>query len=264
MLFRSRELGIPKLKQEKSLNYAAGITFTKKAFSATIDFYHVTIEDRIVLTGTFYDDDPEIGADLQALNVSAAQFFTNAVNTSTDGIDAVLTYNIMIKDKHKFNFSLAGNFNKMKIDKIYTNDKLSGKEVIYFGVREQYFLLASAPSSKVSFGINYSINHFFADLRFTQFGEVKLVNFNDNGDDVVTESSDPYTNELDLYKPKFTTDLALGYNFKNVSLTVGATNLLNQYPDPHDPGLTESGGTWDAVQMGFAGSFYYAKLGFKF
>jgi len=47
-------------------------------------------------------------------------------------------------------------------------------------------------------------------------------------------------------------------------LTVGAANLLNTYPDPTDPYETETGGAWDAVQMGFGGTFLFTKLGFKF
>ena len=70
--------------------------------------------------------------------------------------------------------------------------------------------------------------------------------------------------ELDEYKAKATVDLTLGYKFRNVQLSIGAANLLNAYPDQHDPGYTESGGLWDAVQMGFSGPFYFAKLGFKF
>jgi iron complex outermembrane receptor protein len=41
-------------------------------------------------------------------------------------------------------------------------------------------------------------------------------------------------------------------------------NILNTYPDKMDPGLTESGGIWDSVQMGFSGAFYFAKVGLKF
>jgi iron complex outermembrane receptor protein len=33
----------------------------------------------------FQDTDPDIGDELQALNVGAAQFFTNAIDTKTKG-----------------------------------------------------------------------------------------------------------------------------------------------------------------------------------
>ena len=96
------------------------------------------------------------------------------------------------------------------------------------------------------------------DLKFTRFGKVKLINWSDNGDNVV----DP--GELDTYNPKLTTDLSIGYNFRNFTFTLGGINILNTYPNKHDPALTESRGIWDCVQMGFSGAFYFAKFGFKF
>jgi iron complex outermembrane recepter protein len=254
----TRELGIPALKQEVSTNFGLGFTARAKALTLTVDAYYVQIKDRIVLTGAFTSEDDVIGDDLKKLNIGAAQFFTNAVNTTSKGVDAILTYSAISTDKQNLKFSIAANFNDMVIDKIYTNQKLQGKEDIYFGLREQYFLLASAPKSKINFAIDYMKGNFFTDLKLTQFGKVELINWSDNGDRVV----DP--GEKDTYNPKITTDLSVGYNLRNFTFTVGGVNLLNVYPDKMDPGLTESGGIWDAVQMGFSGAFYFARVGFKF
>ena len=254
----TRELGIPALKQEVSTNAGLGFTAKVKALTLTVDAYYVQIKGRIVLTGAFSSDDPVIGDELKKLNIGAAQFFTNAVNTTSKGADAILTYSASFSGNQALRFSLAANLNNMVIDKIYTNQKLQGKENTYFGLREQYFLLASAPKSKFNFGIDYSKDKFFANLKLTRFGNVKLINWSDNGDNIV----DP--GEVDTYNPKITADLSVGYNLKNFTFTIGGVNLLNTYPDKHDPGLTESGGIWDAVQMGFSGAFYFARIGFKF
>jgi iron complex outermembrane receptor protein len=254
----TRELGIPALKQEVSTNAGLGFTAKVKALTLTIDAYYVQIKGRIVLTGAFTSDDPIIGNELKSLNIGAAQFFTNAVNTTSKGADAILTYSVPFSGKQNLKFSLASNINNMVIDKIYTNQKLHGKENIYFGLREQYFLLASAPKSKFNFEADYSKGNFFTDLRLTRFGKVKLINWSDNGDNI----ADP--GEVDTYNPKITADLSVGYNFRNFTITLGGLNILNTYPDKHDPGLTESGGIWDSVQMGFSGAFYFAKVGFKF
>jgi iron complex outermembrane recepter protein len=254
----TRELGIPPLKQEVSTNAGLGFTARVKALTLTIDAYYVQVKDRIVLTGSFYSDDDIIGDELKSLNIGAAQFFTNAVNTTSKGLDAILSYSLGFSGQQNLRFSLAANFNNMVIDKIYTNDKLQGKENTYFGLREQYFLLASAPKSKINFGVDYSNKNFFAGLKLNRFGKVELINWNDNGDSVV----DP--GELDTYNARITADISAGYNLKNFTFTLGGVNVLNAYPDKHDPGLTESGGIWDAVQMGFSGAFYFAKIGFKF
>lgn len=254
----TRDLGIPALKEEVSTNAGLGFTAKAKALTLTIDAYYVQIKDRIVLTGSFYSDDDIIGEDLQNLNIGAAQFFTNAVNTTSKGVDAILAYSISFSGRQNLKLSIAANFNDMVIDNIYTNDKLQGKEGTYFGLREQYFLLASAPKSKFNFGIDYTNGSFFANLKLTRFGKVELLNWNDNGDNIADQG------EVDTYDPKITTDLGVGYSLKNFTLTLGGVNILNAYPDKQDPGLTESGGIWDSVQMGFSGAYYFAKIGFRF
>lgn len=254
----TRALGIPSLKQEVSLNAGLGFTAKVNAFTLTVDAYHVKIKDRIVLTGSFYSDDDVIGEELMKLNLGAAQFFTNAVNTTSQGVDMIFAYSTILPGKNSLRFSFAGNLNNMVIDEVYTNNKLKGKESTYFGLRDKYFLLASAPKSKFNLGVDYSKGNFFADVKLTRFGKVELINWNDNGDNVVDEG------ELDTYTPKFTTDLSAGYNLKNFTFTIGGDNIFNVYPDQQDPALTESGGVWDCVQMGFSGALYFAKIGFKF
>ena len=254
----TRELGIPKLKQEESTNAGVGFTAKVKAFTLTVDGYYVQVKDRIVLTGAFYSDDDVIGDELTNLNIGAAQFFTNAVNTTSKGVDAILAYSVSFSGQNNLKFSLAANFNDMVIDKIFTNEKLQGKEDTYFGLREQYFLLASAPKSKINFGVDYTKGNFLANMRLTRFGKVELMNWNDNLDNVVDQG------EIDTYESKVTMDLSAGYNLRNFTFTIGGVNILNAYPDKQDPGLTESGGIWDSVQMGFSGALYFAKVGFKF
>jgi iron complex outermembrane recepter protein len=215
--------------------------------TATIDGYIVDIDDRIVLTGAFEDTDPEIGNELSALGVAAAQFFTNALDTRTKGLDVVVSHQFYAGDQ-RFAWSVAGNFNDMELGDIHTTAKLAGKEDIYFGAREQAFLLASAPSSKLTFTLDHRFRRFDSQLRVTNFGRVSLIDWVDT---------------RDVYKAKAVTDLSVGYRVTdNARLTVGAANLFNVYPTQQDT-ETESGGLWDAVQMGFGGSFYFARLSLR-
>ena len=244
----TRALGIPELKQETALNLTAGVTVTAGAFTATIDAYSTNIKDRIVLTGGFDESDPDIGTDLQSLGVAYAQFFTNAVDTRTTGIDAVFTYTLMLR-QNTLRLSAIGNFNQLEVLDVHVSPKLAGKEDTYFGKRERLFLEASAPPSKINISADFRSKRISANLRFVRYGEIVF---------------EDYGGVPDVYKPVFTIDAAFGYNFTpNVSLTVGAANLLNAYPDVQDTD-TETGGNWDAVQMGFSGALYYAKLGFRF
>ncbi|WP_038029854.1 TonB-dependent receptor [Thermonema rossianum] len=245
----TRTLGIPQLKQEESLNASLGFTFSNDVFSATIDGYMVDVRDRIVLTGAFEDTDPDIGADLQALGVGAAQFFTNALDTRTFGLDVILAYVLRMSEEHSFTFSLAGNFNTMELGAVKTSAKLRGKEDIYFGEREKHFLLASAPPSKITASIDYQRNRFNANIRAVRFDKVVLIDW------LGTE---------DIYNPVVVTDVTLGYDlYKNISLKIGASNLFNVYPTQQDT-ETETGGLWDAVQHGTDGAFYFSKLIVRF
>ncbi len=250
----TQALGIAPLKQETSTNASLGMSFTPiSSLSITVDGYYVKVKDRVVLTGQFKDDDEDIGDELKNLNVGLAQFFTNAISTSTHGLDVIVAHSAPL-GLGRLNTTLAANFNKLTIDrKINTSDKLAGKEDTYFDIRERYFVMASAPNSKINLTFDYSINKFTFVLRFIRFGEVKLANWNYDAAD------------LDVYNPRITTDLSVRYAFtKNVNLTIGSSNLFNVYPDKSTPSLTESGGAWDPVQMGFNGAFYFAKLNLKF
>lgn len=245
----TRALGIPDLKQEKSVNISSGFTGRTRHFSLTVDGYYVNIKNRIVLTGAFGDDDDKIGNTLKALNVGAASFFTNAVDTRTLGLDVIGTYSLKL-GRGRLNTTGAANFNKMEIKSVKTTELLKGKEDVYFGPREQAFLLASAPVKKMNLSFDYDINKFNVLLRFNYFSKVKLVNWID---------------EYDRYKGKTTTDLSVGFRAtKAVTITVGGSNIFDVYPDHHDPANTESGGMWDAVQMGFGGAFYFGRLSFRF
>ncbi|WP_438423388.1 TonB-dependent receptor [Aquimarina macrocephali] len=230
--------GIQQLDEETALNGALGATATFGGFTATVDGYYINVKDRIVLTGTF--------AAPQIPNVAEAQFFANGVDTETIGLDLILSW------KGNFDFgnisaTLAGNINNMTIEDI-NNGSLD--QATFFGEREKAFLLASAPESKFSFNANYSKNKFNAGVGLTHFSEIVLIDF---------------TDAEDVYGAKITADLNVGYKLTdNLKFTIGGNNIFNEYPDQQNDGETEAGGYWDAVQMGFGGSYYYARLDFNF
>ncbi|MDN3673948.1 TonB-dependent receptor [Flavobacterium branchiarum] len=236
----TKAFGIQKLNEEKAVNASLGFTANFGDFTATVDGYFIKVKNRIVLTGYFDAAPLNIG-------VAEAQFFVNGVDTKTTGLDLVLAW------KKKFGASLfsatlVGNINNMKIDKVKNGDL---PEDTFFGRRERAFLLASAPKNKFGLNLNYARQKFDAGLAFTHFSKVVLVDYGD---------------EDDVYHDRIVTDLTLGYQLtKSLKLSVGSNNLFNVYPSKQDEqGNTEAGGYWDAVQMGFSGAYYYARLGFTF
>ncbi|MEL1240435.1 TonB-dependent receptor [Flavobacterium flavipallidum] len=249
----TKGFGINKLNEEKAVNASLGFTSTFGNFTATVDGYFIDVKDRIVLTGYF---------DATALNlgIDEAQFFVNGLNTKTVGLDVVFSWKKKFNDQ-TFSATLVGNINNMKIGSI-KNGNLD-KE-IFFGKREEAFLLASAPKNKFGLNLSYDKKWFNAGLAFTRFSKVELLDYQ-MYEDVADYGS--FTNQIkaatDTYGAKIVTDLTLGFKLnKNSKLSIGANNLFNVYPDQQDDWV-EGGGYWDAVQMGFSGAYYYARLGFN-
>ncbi|MEY2670578.1 MAG: hypothetical protein RLZZ577_894 [Bacteroidota bacterium] len=250
----TQAFGINKLNEEKAVNGSLGVTASFGAFTATVDGYFINVKDRIVLTGYF---------DASALNlgVSAAQFFTNGVDTKTAGVDVVLAWKKKFGDSN-LSATLVGNINHMTIGDV-KNGTLD-KET-FFGEREKAFLLASAPANKFGLNLNYDKKWFNAGLAFTRFSKVELLDYQ-MYEDVADYGSfaDQIKAATDTYSAKIVTDLTLGFKLNKASkLSIGANNLFNIYPDQQDDWV-EAGGYWDAVQMGFSGAYYYARLGFTF
>lgn len=246
-------VGIDQLKQETSVNGSAGFTFNTGKFTATIDGYYISVKNRIVLTGNFSRDELPLSVQDDYPYIDQAQFFANAIDTRTKGIDVILSYNETL-GSGKLTATLAGNYNNMEITKVNTSEQLAGKEDTYLSQRERGFILASAPKTKINLNLNYKISKFNVNLQLVRFDKATLIGYDD---------------AEQIYNPKVTTDISFGYEFsKNLNLTLGSKNVFNRYPTLQTTqvttGNTESGGIFDPVQMGFAGRQVFARLNFKF
>ena len=252
----TRKFGIGKLKEEKAKNISIGISLNpKNNFSFSLDSYYISIKDRIILSGNF-------NATPLGFNVQNVQFFANGVNTTTHGIDIKAKwFKKFVNSKLSINF--FGNINSMKIDKINHNNL---NEESFFGIRERYFLLASAPKNKFSLNFNYQKEKININVNITRFSSVQLIDWQ------INSNLNLYNNSLnerilaatDTYNSKYTADLHLRYHLlKNVVYQIGATNIFNIYPTTQN-NYTDSGGIWDSTQMGTNGAFYYSKIQFSF
>jgi iron complex outermembrane receptor protein len=255
----TKAFGIGQLKEEKAVNGSFGFTYREGGFTATIDAYSISVDDRIILTDNFTDQ-----TILGPLNVDAAQFFANGVDTRTTGLDVVLSYSTTVGNDNKINVGLIGNLNKLKIDKIHNGDL---NEFTFFGPFSQAYLEAAAPDYKFGLNLGYSTSKFNAMVTLTQFSEVILQDFQwvDTPATTQPEADALYEVATDVYEAAMTVDLSLGYEFsKSLKLTLGANNLFNIYPTSQFDGWTDQGGLADSVQMGSDGTYVFSRLGFSF
>ena len=294
----ARAAGIPELKEETSVNGSLGFSWKPiSGFTFTIDGYVVKVKDRVVLSGLFSKDDPTLDPSFTSqfpADVATAQFFANAVNTTNIGLDIVADYTKKI-GRNTLKILLAGNLQDLKIDKINIPAVLNDTKLhqkTFYSDREEAFIKASAPKSKFSLGLDYTMDKLGFGTHFTSFGKIVLLGF---GDGEAPDPSSPggfdnpnysginprvpsdanpgvYVPEVFNYDGKVTTDVYASYKFsKKISLFIGADNLFNVHPDlgvsPLAKGYAqdnESGGAWDSVQMGFNGRRLFARLAFKF
>ena len=283
--------GIPKLKEETSTNASLGFAWKPlKGLTVTIDGYLVKVKDRVVLTGSFlsYDNTlpTEFVAQLNSLNVSDARFLANAASTTNTGIDVVADYTKKWNNK-TLKLLLAGNLQKITVDKINVPTELGGNKYIsqktFFSDREESLLKASAPASKINLSAQYNCKKIGVGMTLTSFGAIKILGFGDGsiGTDnpnyagINPQVYDDLGNvipDVANYQTKISTDIFISYKlFKNASIFVGMDNAFNIHPDFTQNPLAkkasvynETGGPWDSVQMGYNGRKLFTRLVFDF
>ncbi len=254
--------GIPSLKAEKSINYSIGVT-SKPArnVSITVDAYQIEIRDRIVLTGSFTKSNPTVAAILANYpDVNSAIFFTNAINTRTQGIDIVTSADLKINNG-SLNITLAGNLNKTRLfGTVQTTSKLPADSLntnTLFNIEERGRIEHGQPDTKFALSLNYKINKWNLVFRTTRFGKVSTIF---NGTD---RTRDEY------FSDKYASDVALSYRpAKIIQITIGANNIADVYPDKLKNFANTSDNRFQysrsSTQFGFNGGFYYASLNFTF
>ena len=277
----TRSAGIGALKQEESANASVGFSWKPMPeMTLTVDAYQVKVKDRVVLSGQFSKDDSSLSSEftstLSALGVASAQFFVNAVNTTNKGIDLVLDYNRKMNENLSTRFLLTANVQDMTIDKINVPDKLAANSANFLSDREQKFILASAPPVKAAATVEFGIKKFTVGARLNYFGKVTLLGYGEDGsginptvpkDDGSGSVADKY-----VYGGKLVPDLYLGWKMcKTATLHLGVDNLLNVHPDlgyvASAAGWAfnnETGGPWDAVQMGGNGMRLFTRITMNF
>jgi len=212
-------LGARSLDAESAINFSGGFTIDLPGeFVLTVDAYNVRVDDRITLSERIDRNDAPLAVQplFDARNITAANFFTNAIDTETNGIDIVGTYNFDDILGGELNLSAGFSYARTRI----RNVRNLGP-VTVIGVEESNTIEDAAPKSKLILTADWTDKEFGGLIRVTRYGEATRV-FNFGGG---FEPEQTYGKEWQV-------DLEGSWRINgNVEVYAGASNLFDTYPD---------------------------------
>ena len=250
----SRIFGARPLKEETSVNLSTGFAWSPTTnFNLTVDYYHITIADRILLGATFDGTSDPVVADILAdsglTQIVGVQFPTNALDTKTDGVDLTANWRVP-SGPGTFDFTGQYNYTKNNITRIDPLPKiLQGTPTIYTSLLDPVTINAierNRPVSRASLGTTYTQGRLQAVGRASYYG-----NFRDGSLD-----------GIETFGAKAVFDTELGYRFENVRFALGARNLFNAYPDEVKVEANTNNGAFPwpgASPFGYNGRFVYVR-----
>jgi iron complex outermembrane receptor protein len=219
----ARHFGATTLGPEKSTNLGAGLVFEPSdAATLTIDAYSIKVRDRIGISRTFTVTAADIIAEPELADVGVGgtvQYFTNGFDTRTRGIDVVGSYRTRLAGG-RLNLTLAYNYNRSKVTKFDPG---------VIGPTQLIDIKYLAPAHRANLSANWQMGDFTLNLRESYYGAWRVSN------DYPIRAGNIAANPIidgQHFGGKFITDIDVSYTFMDhYTLTVGANNLFNTYPD---------------------------------
>ena len=162
-------LGATPLKPESSRNAGAGMVITPvPALEVAIDYYHIAIDDRIVLSGNFTA--APIAALLAPFGANGARFFTNAIDTRTNGVDLTANYRIRLRAGDVRLRAAYNNTNTDIVGTVATPPQLAAYASVLFDRIEQRRIECGQPQDNLRIGGDWRGRRFGVDLNEARYG----------------------------------------------------------------------------------------------
>jgi iron complex outermembrane recepter protein len=254
-------LGARDLDAEESVSYNLGFVFRPdNGFRLSVDFYRVDIDDRITLSERI--GGPEVTQfiedELGVAGVLGVRFFTNAIDTQTDGFDVVADCSL---DLGPGSLLLSAAYNKSDTEVRHVDpnpDVLTGLGVdnVLFGVEERNTIETASPDDKLVFTAHWTSDRWSLLARGTRWGEATRV-FNFGGG---FEPEQTYGAEWGV-----DVDVEFAVSEK-LRVAVGGNNVLDEYPDLSSADIGFFGNLpYDVLHpITFNGAFYYVRTTYSF
>ena len=273
---RLQQIGVVAPKAETSWNYSAGVAAKiSENLLLTLDAYQIDIQDRIANSERLPVPQTPGGVGIAALRVPFAglneiRFFTNAIDTRTRGLDLVTTFKTDFSARSRLTASLALTVNETNIVRFSdtpaqlqdgTAFKVRLVDTVSIGLIER-----AQPRQKVLLSATYTYGKFSVTPRASYFGAVTAF---EKPTATAARPNPPHISQQFGGKTLF--DLALVYTpTRVISVTLGANNLTNVYPDKVDStrfGSYSNGEipySRSVAQFGFNGAYYYTNVTLTF
>ncbi len=254
-------LGGTPLEAEESVNYSLGFVFREGPFELTADAYRIDITDRIILSETLTGSATAAeGTNARTIfdllapyGASAARFFINGVDTETTGLDVVARYRAETAAGHQLDFTLAGNINDFDVTRTpVTQSGVLPQPTTLFGRQATYRFEEGTPPWKIVFQTDWEANRLGGTVRLTGYGDVLAAGS--------TEATDLQLGDA------LVADVEARYRVTdNVIVSIGADNVLDQYPRQSLRQNNTSGAFpfSNFSPYGFNGRYVYGRLAVK-
>ena len=240
------------LEPEESLTFTVGMVAERGPFSFTADYYRIDVEGRLAQSATQSLTDAEkasVGDSgcIPAGDIGNFRYFTNSLDTRTQGVDLVASVDLSpvaagLEDGQT-ELVLVGNWTSTTVTK-HDPKALDRQRIVQ--------LEDALPKVRFNTTLRHEQERWSAFARVNYFGS-----YSEYHADV----------ESWLFHPgaEFTVDLEASYKpMSGVELSLGAENVLNNFPDVN-PFAENVGSKYpESAPMGIAGGFYYARARYTF
>ena len=268
----ARLLGAVPLKAEKSTNVSVGFAAEPiPSLALTVDYYRIEIDDRIVFSENFTG--ASVAALLQAngiTGVTGGRYFTNAIDTRTNGVDVVANYGISLGGRGALRTTAGFNATKNRVTRVIpTPEALADQGEALFGRIERARIEVGQPRNTILLSATYSGGPVTLTARTQRFGEVTSLGA------AGTDTSTTGRNIDQTFGAKWITDVSAGVTLlERITLTAGADNVFDVYPDennnPGDPATGFGGNANFGIfpysgisPFGFNGRFAYVRASLR-
>jgi iron complex outermembrane receptor protein len=248
----AKALGAEPLKAEKSVNGSLGLALAPLSnLNLTVDYYHIRIKDRIVLSGNFQGITAFL-AEQGFPGVGSARFFTNAIDTRTNGVDVVARYALDLGRVGITRFTGGYNHTGTVVKRVSSTPTiLASQQITLFDRLERSRIEEGQPHETLNLTLDHTLNRLFVMLHTTRYGKVGR-----------RGETNP---QLDQTWPeKWVSDANLSYGVtRQLRFTIGANNIFDIYPERNIVPLNNSGifpySAFGPAPFGYNGRFVYAK-----